>query len=107
MTAMFLTFSAMPYRVSSWRIHLAMSIFLPRLESGWHVDQAILAEESRVVVIRLPHVAVRLERARTDDCHVLDLFGDAVQGLVVAHAPPADTVDITAVPDFNKVALCL
>ena len=32
-----------------------MSIFLPRLESGWHVDQAILAEESRVVVIRFGH----------------------------------------------------
>lgn len=32
-----------------------MSYFLPRLESGWHVDQAILAEESRVVVIRFGH----------------------------------------------------
>lgn len=32
-----------------------MSMFLPKLESGWHVDQAILAEESRVVVIRFGH----------------------------------------------------
>jgi DIM1 family U5 snRNP protein len=32
-----------------------MSYFLPRLESGWHVDQAILAEESRVVCIRFGH----------------------------------------------------
>ena len=32
-----------------------MSYFLPRLESGWHVDQAILAEDSRVVVIRFGH----------------------------------------------------
>lgn len=30
-------------------------MFLPKLESGWHVDQAILAEESRVVVIRFGH----------------------------------------------------
>lgn len=32
-----------------------------------------------------PTVAARADR-RTDDCHVLDLFGDAVEGLVVAHA---------------------
>lgn len=32
-----------------------MSYFLPRLESGWHADQAILAEEDRVVVIRFGH----------------------------------------------------
>lgn len=28
------------------------SIVLPHLETGWHVDQAILSEEERVVVIR-------------------------------------------------------
>lgn len=32
-----------------------MAAFLPKLVSGWHVDQAILAEESRVVVIRFGH----------------------------------------------------
>ena len=32
-----------------------MSYFLPRLESGWHADQAILAEDNRVVVIRFGH----------------------------------------------------
>lgn len=32
-----------------------MSYFLPRLESGWHVDQAILAEDSRVVIVRFGH----------------------------------------------------
>ena len=37
-----------------------MSYFLPRLESGWHADQAILAEDNRVVVIRFGHDWVRL-----------------------------------------------
>ncbi|POW23421.1 hypothetical protein PSHT_00034 [Puccinia striiformis] len=32
-----------------------MSYFLPHLPSGWHVDQAILAEENRVVIIRFGH----------------------------------------------------
>ena len=27
------------------------SVFLPHLRSGWHVDQAILSEEERLVVI--------------------------------------------------------
>ena len=30
----------------------AMSYLLPHLKSGWHVDQAILSEEERVVVLR-------------------------------------------------------
>lgn len=29
-----------------------MSYMLPHLRTGWHVDQAILAEEERIVVIR-------------------------------------------------------
>jgi U5 snRNP protein, DIM1 family len=29
-----------------------MSYFLPHLTNGWQVDQAILSEEDRVVVIR-------------------------------------------------------
>jgi hypothetical protein len=32
-----------------------MSYLLPHLTSGWSVDQAILAEEDRVVVIRFGH----------------------------------------------------
>lgn len=31
-----------------------MSAFLPHLPSGWHVDQAILAEEDRVVMFVVP-----------------------------------------------------
>lgn len=29
-----------------------MSYMLPHLKSGWHVDQAILSEEERIVVMR-------------------------------------------------------
>lgn len=93
-----------------------MSIFLPRLESGWHVDQAILAEESRVVVIRFGH-------DYEPDCmrHDETLYGIAekVKNMAVIckypsspvtwpltdRWPRTDTVDITAVPDFNKVCL--
>jgi hypothetical protein len=32
-----------------------MSYMLPHLHNGWQVDQAILAEEDRVVVIRFGH----------------------------------------------------
>jgi U5 snRNP protein, DIM1 family len=32
-----------------------MSYLLPHLRSGWAVDQAILNEEDRVVVIRFGH----------------------------------------------------
>eukprot|EP00494_Astrolonche_serrata_P000831 UN00837 len=32
-----------------------MSYMLPHLKSGWAVDQAILGEEERVVVIRFGH----------------------------------------------------
>ncbi|CAG8497189.1 7116_t:CDS:2 [Ambispora gerdemannii] len=32
-----------------------MSYFLPHLTNGWQVDQAILSEEDRVVVIRFGH----------------------------------------------------
>ena len=28
------------------------SVFLPHLKTAWHVDQAILSEDDRVVVIR-------------------------------------------------------
>ena len=32
-----------------------MSYMLPHLHNGWQVDQAILSEEDRVVVIRFGH----------------------------------------------------
>ena len=32
-----------------------MSYLLPHLETGWEVDQAILSEEERLVIIRFGH----------------------------------------------------
>lgn len=32
-----------------------MSYLLPHLHSGWEVDQAILSEEERVIIIRFGH----------------------------------------------------
>lgn len=40
-------------RKRAWGIE--MSYLLPHLHSGWAVDQAILSEEQRVVVIRFGH----------------------------------------------------
>lgn len=37
-----------------------MSYLLPHLRSGWAVDQAILNEEDRVVVIRFGHDWVKI-----------------------------------------------
>jgi hypothetical protein len=74
-----------------------MSYFLPHLPSGWHVDEAIKSEEDRVVVIRFG-------RDGDDQCMKMDetLFGVAekVQNFAVIYL-----VDITEVPDFNKVRI--
>ncbi|GAA6057546.1 hypothetical protein JCM3770_000577 [Rhodotorula araucariae] len=72
-----------------------MSYFLPRLESGWHVDQAILAEESRVVVIRFGHDWDK-DCMRHDE--TLLHIAEKVKNMAVIY-----TVDITQVPDFNKM----
>lgn len=37
------------------RLPVKMSYMLPHLHNGWQVDQAILSEEDRVVVIRFGH----------------------------------------------------
>ena len=75
----------------------AMSYFLPHLPSGWHVDEAIKSEEDRVVVIRFGH-------DWDSQCMTMDetLYGvaDKVQNFAVIYL-----VDITEVPDFNKVRL--
>ncbi|KAI3637253.1 hypothetical protein MIR68_001687 [Amoeboaphelidium protococcarum] len=70
-----------------------MSYFLPHLTNGWQVDQAILSEEDRVVVIRFGY-------DRDPQCIVMDetLFkiADRVKNFAVIYL-----VDITEVPDFN------
>lgn len=72
-----------------------MSYLLPHLHSGWEVDQAILAEENRVVVIRFGH-------DYDETCMVMDevLVGvaDKLKNYAVIYL-----VDITEVPDFNAM----
>ncbi|KAJ8517844.1 hypothetical protein ONZ45_g5015 [Pleurotus djamor] len=72
-----------------------MSYFLPHLPSGWHVDEAIKSEEDRVVVIRFGH-------DWDTQCMVMDenlyAVAEKVQNFAVIYL-----VDITEVPDFNKM----
>jgi U5 snRNP protein, DIM1 family len=73
-----------------------MSYFLPHLPSGWHVDQAILSEEDRVVVIRFGH-DYDSQCMKMDE--TLNGVSEKVQNFAVIYL-----VDITDVPDFNKVS---
>lgn len=74
-----------------------MSYFLPHLPSGWHVDEAIKSEEDRVVVIRFGH-------DWDSQCMTMDetlySVAEKVQNFAVIYL-----VDITEVPDFNKVCV--
>lgn len=74
---------------------LNMSYFLPDLHSGWHVDQAILSEENRVVVIRFGSDA-------DSQCMVMDETLSAISEKVSNFAV-IYKCDIKEVPDFNKV----
>ena len=72
-----------------------MSYLLPHLDSGWAVDQAIVSEEERVVVIRFGH-------DYDDECMVMDetlcKIAEDVKNFAVVYL-----VDITEVPDFNTM----
>jgi len=72
-----------------------LSYLLPHLHSGWAVDQAILSEEDRVVVIRFGH-------DWDPDCMKMDeiLYGiaDKVSNFAIIFL-----VDISEVPDFNQM----
>lgn len=72
-----------------------MSYLLPHLYSGWEVDQAILMEEERVVVIRFGHDYDPL-------CMQMDevLYSLAYD---VKNFARIYLVDITEVPDFNAM----
>ncbi|SPN99619.1 probable spliceosomal U5 snRNP-specific 15 kDa protein [Cephalotrichum gorgonifer] len=69
------------------------SVFLPHLRSGWHVDQAILSEEERLVVILFG-------RDSDPDCmrmgEVLYKISEPVRNFAVIYM-----TDIDQVPDFN------
>jgi DIM1 family U5 snRNP protein len=72
-----------------------MSYLLAHLRSGWAVDQAIVTEENRVVVIRFGH-------DYDPDCmlqdEILAKIADDVKNFAVIYL-----VDITEVPDFNTM----
>ena len=73
----------------------AMSFLLPHLQNGWEVDQAIVTEENRVVVIRFGH-------DHDPECmlqdEVLAKIAEDVKNFAVIYL-----VDITDVPDFNTM----
>ena len=91
------------------------SVVLPHLNTGWHVDQAIMSEEERLVVIRFgrdwdpdcmrqDEVLYR-EPAQSlfrDKRHALTLYltgiADRVKNFAVVYV-----CDIDRVPDFSKM----
>jgi len=72
-----------------------MSYLLTHLKNGWQVDQAILSEEERVVVMRFGH-------DWDPDCmkmdEILHALANKVKNMAVIYL-----VDISKVPDFNKM----
>ena len=72
-----------------------MSYLLPHLTSGWSVDQAILTEEERVVVIRFGH-------DEDPTCMTMDAclasIADRIKNYAVIYV-----VDITEVPWYNQM----
>ncbi|RZC68972.1 hypothetical protein C5167_032113 [Papaver somniferum] len=72
-----------------------MSYLLPHLHSGWAVDQAILAEEERLVVIRFGH---DWDETCMQMDEVLSSVAETIKNFAVIYL-----VDITEVPDFNTM----
>lgn len=72
-----------------------MSYLLSHLNSGWEVDQAILSEEKRLVIIRFGH-------DWDPQCMLMDevlyKVADLIRNIAVIYL-----VDITKVPDFNTM----
>ena len=72
-----------------------MSYLLPHLNSGWEVDQAIVTEEDRVVVIRF---------GKDDEAtcmvqdEILASIAEKVRNFAVIYI-----VDFEQVPDFNNM----
>ncbi|CDK29974.1 unnamed protein product [Kuraishia capsulata CBS 1993] len=71
------------------------SVFLPHLKTGWHVDQAILSEDDRLVVIRFGRDSDR-------DCMIMDEQLFAISEKIVKFAV-VYLCDIDQVPDFNTM----
>jgi DIM1 family U5 snRNP protein len=71
------------------------SIVLPHLETGWHVDQAILSEDERLVVIRFGRDWSPACMAQDE---VLYRIADRVKNFAVIYL-----CDVDKVPDFNQM----
>ena len=72
-----------------------MSYMLPHLENGYEVDQAIISEEDKVVVIRFGH-DYDPQCMKMDE--ILYKVAEDVKNFAVIYL-----VDITKVPDFNQM----
>ena len=72
-----------------------MAYLLPHLTSGWAVDQAILTEEERVVVIRF---GSDVDRSCMTMDEVLSGIAERVKNFAVIYV-----VDIQQVPDFTAM----
>jgi DIM1 family U5 snRNP protein len=72
-----------------------MTCFLRALRSGYAVDQAILYEEERLVVVRFGRTSA-IECMQVDEA--LYKISEKVRLMAVIY-----TVDITEVPDFNQM----
>ena len=72
-----------------------MSYLLPHLMNGWEVDQAILSEDDRLVVIRFGEDNNR--ECMTTDEMLYKIAEDVVNFAVIY------LVDIKKVPDFNEL----
>ena len=68
---------------------------LPHLENGYEVDQAIISEEDKVVVIRFGH-DYDPQCMKMDE--ILYIVAEDVKNFAVIYI-----VDITKVPDFNQM----
>lgn len=72
-----------------------MAYLLPHLHSGWEVDQAIVHEEDRVVVIRFGRDQ---DRTCMLQDQILASIAEKVKNFAVIYL-----VDIDEVPDFNAM----
>eukprot|EP00913_Durusdinium_trenchii_P011435 g10739.t1 len=73
----------------------AMSFMLPHLHSGWAVDQAILSEEERLVIIRFGH-DYDSECMKMDE--ILYSIAEKIKSFAIIYL-----VDVKEVPDFNTM----
>lgn len=71
------------------------SVILPHLHSAWHVDQSILSEDDRLVVIRFGKDG-HPDCLRQDD--MLAKVAEKIKAFAVVYL-----CDIDEVPDFNSM----